>query len=172
MTTLGQESAAGRGPDNNFAHDAASNTATGRRDFVTATVHGQLFGIPVLKVQDVLGQQRLTRIPLAPPEIAGALNLRGRIVTAIDVRNRLGMPPRPEGDASMSIVVEQDGELYSLSVDSVGEVLSVVDDAFEHNPPTLDGAWREVSSGIYRLDRQLLVIIDVERLMSIVKKAA
>src|SRR3546814_17937554 len=85
------------------------------------TIADQLFGIPVLQVQDVLGQQRITRIPLAPPEIAGPLNLRGRIVTAIDVRLRLGLGPRERSDKDMSIVVDYRGELYSLMVDQVGE---------------------------------------------------
>jgi purine-binding chemotaxis protein CheW len=94
-------------------------------DFVTMMISDQLFGIPVLQVQDVLGNQRITRIPLAPPEVAGSLNLRGRIVTAIDVRLRLGLPARPKDKPGMSIVVDLRGELYSLMVDGVGEVLSL-----------------------------------------------
>lgn len=129
------------------------------------TVAGQLFGIPVLQVQDVLGPQRLTRIPLAPPEVAGSLNLRGHIVTAIDVRTRLGLPPRAADMRGMSVVVDLNGELYSLVIDQVGEVLSLAKDTFEANPPTLDPRWREVSRGIYRLKGQLLVVIDVARLL-------
>ena len=139
----------------------------GARDFVTMTVADQLFGIPVLAVQDVLGPQRITRIPLSPPEVAGALNLRGRIVTAIDVRRRLGLAARDAGLPSMSIVVDQGGELYSLTVDSVGEVLSLPVESFERNPPTLDPAWREVSGGIYRLEGKLMVVLDVARLLDI-----
>jgi purine-binding chemotaxis protein CheW len=139
----------------------------GARDFVTMTVADQLFGIPVLSVQDVLGPQRITRIPLSPPEVAGALNLRGRIVTAIDVRRRLGLAAREPGLPSMSIVVDQSGELYSLTVDSVGEVLSLPVESFERNPPTLDPAWREVSGGIYRLEGKLMVVLDVARLLDI-----
>lgn len=133
--------------------------------FVTMTVAGQLFGIPVLQVQDVLGPQRLTRIPLAPLEVAGSLNLRGHIVTAIDVRTRLGLPPRAPDMKGMSVVVDLNGELYSLVIDQVGEVLSLAKDTFEANPPTLDPRWREVSRGIYRLKGQLLVVIDVARLL-------
>ncbi len=129
------------------------------------TVAGQLFGIPVLQVQDVLGPQRLTKIPLAPPEVAGSLNLRGHIVTAIDVRTRLGLPPRAADMRGMSVVVDLNGELYSLVIDQVGEVLSLAKDTFEANPPTLDPRWREVSRGIYRLKGQLLVVIDVARLL-------
>lgn len=134
-------------------------------DYVTMTIGGQLFGIEVLQVQDVLGQQRITKIPLAPPEVAGSLNLRGRIVTAIDVRLRLGLPPRPKEAREMSIVVDHGGELYSLMVDSVGEVLSVSTRDFERNPATLDPLWRDVSTGIYRLNEKLLVVLDVARLL-------
>ena len=94
-------------------------------DYVSIFIAGQMFGIPVLQVQDVLGPQRITRIPLAPPEVAGSLNLRGRIVTAIDVRTRLKLPKNAEGKESMSVVVDQGGEQYSLLVDNVGEVLSL-----------------------------------------------
>jgi purine-binding chemotaxis protein CheW len=137
------------------------------QDFVTMTIADQLFGIPVLTVQDVLGSQRITRIPLAPPEVAGALNLRGRIVTAMDVRRRLDLPSREAGKSGMSVVVDHNGELYSLIVDSVGEVLSLPNEAFERNPATLDPKWREVSAGIYRLDGKLLVVLEVSRLLDI-----
>jgi purine-binding chemotaxis protein CheW len=137
----------------------------GSREYVTMTVVDQLFGIPVLTVQDVLGPQRITRIPLSPPEIAGALNLRGRIVTAIDVRRRLGLPPRSDETSSMSVVVDHKGELYSLIVDAVGEVMSLPADAYERNPATLDPRWREVSGGIYRLKGKLLVVLEVPRLL-------
>ncbi|MBV9117226.1 MAG: chemotaxis protein CheW, partial [Acetobacteraceae bacterium] len=93
------------------------------RQFVTLTVAEQLCGVPVLGVRDILSQQAITRIPLAPPEVAGSLNLRGRIVTAIDLRRRLRLPPAPPGAPSMSVVTEQDGELYALLVDQVCEVM-------------------------------------------------
>ncbi len=134
-------------------------------EFVTVTIANQLFGIPVLSVQDVLGEQRITRVPLAPSEVAGALNLRGRIVTAINVRERLNLPPRPADDPGMSVVVEHQGEPYSLLIDSVGEVLSLPADRYERNPATLNPAWRDVSEGIYRLDGGLLVVLGVERLL-------
>lgn len=140
--------------------------------FVTMTIAGQLFGISVLQVQDVLGPQRLTRVPLAPPEVAGSLNLRGRIVTAIDVRTRLGMPPRPEDMKGMSVVVDLGGELYSLLIDQVGEVLTMEKENFEPNPPTLDPRWREVSRGIYRLKEQLMVVIDINQLLNLSRSAA
>lgn len=141
-------------------------------EFVTMTIAGQLFGIPVLTVQDVLGPQKITRIPLAPREVAGALNLRGRIVTAIDVRLRLDLEPRDADDRGMSVVVEHKGELYSLMIDSVGEVLTLPAERFERNPPTLDTRWREVSGGIYRLDDQLLIVLEVDQLLDFTKAIA
>jgi len=150
--------------------EAAAATAGGEnQDFVTMTIHDQLFGIPVLTVQDVLGPQKITPIPLASPEVAGALNLRGRIVTAVDVRKRLGLAPSGEGEKSMSVVVDFRGELYSLIIDSVGEVLSLPPDCFERNPATLDPAWREVSAGVFRLKDKLLVVLDVARLLAFKK---
>lgn len=140
-------------------------SASDSQEFVTVTIADQLFGIPVLSVQDVLGPQKITRVPLAPPEIAGALNLRGRIVTAVDVRRRLNLPARPEGEEGMSVVVEHRGEPYSLLIDNVGEVLSVPMGAYERNPATLNSRWREVSGGVYRLDGKLLVVLEVERLL-------
>lgn len=134
-------------------------------EFVTFTIAGQLFGIPVLQIQDVLSSYKITRIPLAPPEITGSLNLRGRIVTAIDVRLRLGLPPRPSDADSMSIVAENGGELYSLMVDAVGEVMALPQSAYERNLPTLDAKFRTFSDGIYRLEKQLMVVLDVNRLL-------
>ncbi len=134
-------------------------------EFVTFTIAGQLFGIPVLQIQDVLSSYQITPIPLAPPEIKGSLNLRGRVVTAIDVRLRLGLAARPEEAESMSIVAENEGELYSLMVDSVGEVLALSQSAYERNLPTLDAKFRAFSDGIYRLDKQLLVVLDINRLL-------
>ncbi len=135
------------------------------QEFVTFTIAGQLFGIPVLQVQDVLSSYHITPIPLAPPEITGSLNLRGRVITAIDVRIRLGLPRRAAGADNMSIVAENGGELYSLMVDAVGEVLALSPSAFERNLPTLDAKFRAFSEGIYRLDDQLLVVLDVNRLL-------
>jgi purine-binding chemotaxis protein CheW len=133
---------------------------------VTLTVANQLCGIPVLAVRDVLGEQAITRIPLAPPEIAGSLNLRGRIVTAIDLRQRLRLPPAPLGQKRMSVVAEQSGELYALLVDQVSEVMSLDTAAFERNPPTLERNWAEYSTGIFRLEGRLLVMLDAPKLLA------
>jgi purine-binding chemotaxis protein CheW len=155
---------------NSLAHDENHQSA-GRdasEDFLTLYIADQLFGIPVLQVQDVLGAQRVTRIPLAPPEVAGALNLRGRIVTAIDVRRRLGMDTEDDGGHRMSVVVEHEGELYSLIIDRVGDVLALEQGSFENNPPTLDTLWRDISMGIYRLEKELLVVLDVAKVLNTV----
>lgn len=139
--------------------------------FVTLTVANQICGIPVLGVRDILGEQVITRIPLASAEVAGSLNLRGRIVTAIDLRRRLRLPDMPAGSAQMSVVVEQAGELYALLVDQVSEVMALPARAFERNPPTLAMPWSEFSAGIYRLEDRLLVVLDVARLLALGPKA-
>lgn len=141
-------------------------------DFVTMTIDGQLFGVPVAMVQDVLRTQSLTRVPLAPSEIAGVLNLRGRIVTAIDVRRRLGLPDLPDDRQGMSVVVDVSGELYSLIVDQVGEVLTLPSETFDRNPSTLDAVWQGVSKGVYRLEGELLVVMEVNRLLDFQARAA
>ena len=151
------------------AGERAVQSLGGARDFVTVTIADQVFGIPVLEVRDVLRPQDMTRVPLAPREVAGVLNLRGRIVTAIDVRCRLNLPPRDEGEKGMNVVVDFHGEPYALVFDSVGEVLSLPDESCERTPPTLNPRWREVSDGIYRLDGRLLVVLEVERLLNFAK---
>lgn len=142
------------------------------RDFVTIRLSGQLCGIPVLQVHDVLSAQAITTVPLAPPAVAGVLNLRGRIVTAINLRKRLGLGEQEVGRKNMSIVVEYEGEPYSLLIDSVGDVMSFPENSFERNPVTLDPCWQEVSEGIFRLEGELLVILDVEKLLSFGKDQA
>jgi len=189
-------------------------------EFVTFNIAGQLFGIPVLIVQDILVPENIASIPLAPPEVRGSINLRGRIVTVIDVRVRLGLERRAithdgqseplttdddtpalevieggetataetqaETDAReeaesaheaveavkrkkrehmMGVTVEHQNELYTLLVDSVGDVISLNKGSYEGNPSTLDPVWREFASGVYRLDSALMVVLDVERLL-------
>ena len=141
-------------------------TAGRSSEFITITAGGQLFGIPVLSAQDVLNSQRIYRIPLAPPEVAGSLNLRGRIVTAIDLRVCLGLSPVEDPSKSMSVVTEHGGELYSLLVDTVGEVLSLPADSYERSPATLHPRWREACDGVYRLDGQLLLVLNVGRVLA------
>ncbi len=134
------------------------------KEYLTVTIGGQPFGIPVLKIQDVLQKQIVTRIPLSQAEVAGSLNLRGRIVTAINMRKLLNIEESDNVSKDMNVVVEHGNELYSLMVDSVGDVLLLSDDTFEKNPSTMEKHWNNISSGIHRLDNLLLVIIDVEGL--------
>ena len=136
-------------------------------EYVTAMIGGQLFGLPIVRVQDVFIPERLTRVPLAPPEIAGVLNLRGRIVTLIDLRRRFGLGKAEDGDSSMAIGVESRAESYGLLIDSVGEVLKLDDAAREPNPINMDQRLARVSAGIHRLDGQLLIVVDVDRVLDI-----
>ena len=141
-------------------------------EYVTAMIGGQLFGLPILRVQDVFAPERLTKVPLAPAEIAGVLNLRGRIVTLIDMRRRLGLGRREDNNPAMAVGVESRGEPYGLLIDSVGEVLKLDDIAREPNPTNLDPRLASVSTGIYRLEGQLLMVLDVDRVLDIAVKAA
>lgn len=134
-------------------------------DFVTVRLGGQLLGIPVLRVHDVMRLGVLTRVPRAPAMVAGVMNLRGRIVTAIDVRQSLGLPARDGTIPPMGVVIEQDGQPYALVVDAVGDVVSVAADRFEPHPATLSPAWRAVTDGVYRLD-ELMLALDVGRLLA------
>jgi len=147
--------------------DMSTNDTTNILDteYVTVMIDGQLFGLPISRVQDVFMPDRLTRVPLASPEIAGVLNLRGRIVTAIDLRRRLGLPPRSGDRPPMAVGIELRGESYGLLIDSVGEVMRLADNTREPNPVNLDGKLARVSAGVHRLDGQLLVILDVDRVL-------
>ncbi len=142
------------------------------RQFVTFTIGSQLCGIPVLQVRDVLAPQEITPIPLAPPAVAGSLNLRGRIVTSVDLRVRLGLPTGGVGQDRMSIVVEHHGDLYSLIIDSVGEVLELSSEKLKRVPATLDASWSRFSTGIYRLDDGLLLVLDIDSILEIEGTAA
>lgn len=137
-----------------------------KNDFVTIWLDGQMCGIPVLEVHDVLSKQVITKIPQSPEAVAGVLNLRGQIVTAINLRKRLKLADREEGSEEMNVVVEYQNEPYSLIIDKVGDVLSLSENAFERNPVTLEACWQGVSDGIYRLEEELLVILDIEKLLS------
>jgi purine-binding chemotaxis protein CheW len=141
------------------------------KEYVTAVIGGQLFGLPILRVQDVFAPGRVTGVPLAPPEIAGVLNLRGRIVTLIDLGRRFGLADGEKRGPTMAIGVESRGESYGLLIDSVGEVQKLDEDAREPNPINLNAALSAVSAGIFRLDGQLLVLLDVDRVLDIASRA-
>ncbi len=135
-------------------------------EYVTVLIGGQLFGLPISRVQDVFMPDRLTRVPLAHPDIAGVLNLRGRIVTAIDMRIRLGIARERDAKPAMAVGIESRGESYGLLIDSVGEVLKLSPDSREQNPINLDPRWARVSGGVHRLDGQLMVILDVDSVLA------
>jgi purine-binding chemotaxis protein CheW len=134
--------------------------------FVTVVTAGQLFGLPLQRVRDVFVPQNLSRVPLAPPEVAGLLNLRGRIVTALDLRRRLGLPPREEGKPTVAVGIEERGELYGLIADKAGDVLWLKSSSYEPTPSNLDPRWAQVCCGVYRLDDTLLVVLDVDKVLS------
>jgi purine-binding chemotaxis protein CheW len=136
-------------------------------EFVTFTVAGQMFGLPIECVQDVFKPSRITRVPLAGAEIAGVLNLRGRIVTAIDMRRRVEVNRREDGASCMAIGIEAKGESFGLLVDAVGEVLKLPDIEREPNPINLGGKLADLSDGVYRLEGQLLVVLDVDRVLDL-----
>jgi purine-binding chemotaxis protein CheW len=136
-------------------------------EYVTTTIGGQLFGLPISRVQDVFMPERLTRVPLASNDVAGVLNLRGRIVTAIDMRARLGLPKEDTGRPPMAVGVELRGESYGLLIDSIGEVMKLADEGREVNPVNLDPRMAKMSAGVHRLDGQLMVVLDVERVLEI-----
>lgn len=140
-------------------------------EYVTVFIGGQLFGLPIGRVQDVFSPDRLTRVPLAPREVAGVLNLRGRIVTAIDMRVRLGLPPLDTGRPPMAVGIDHGGEAYGLLIDQVGEVMKLPVAGREPNPANLDPRWAEISDGVHRLDGQLLVVLDVEVTLDNVREA-
>jgi purine-binding chemotaxis protein CheW len=134
---------------------------------VSVRVGSQPFGVPVLSVQDVIAETAINRVPLGPPEVAGSLNLRGRIVTAIDMRRRLGLPPRSPAEGVMAVIVERNGELYALLVDDVGDVLWLPRSQHEPAPATLAGEWRAICDGLYRLEGELLLVLKVPELLQL-----
>ncbi|MBL4692778.1 MAG: chemotaxis protein CheW [Magnetovibrio sp.] len=145
------------------------------KDFVTFMVGNQLFGISILLVQDILHLEKIAPIPLAPPEIKGSVNIRGRIVTVVSVRICLGLTEQEEkveGDrgSNMGVTIEQNGNLYTLLVDSIGDVVSPSPNSYESNPGTLDPVWRQFANGVYRLEGRLMVALDVDRVLAIKPK--
>jgi purine-binding chemotaxis protein CheW len=148
-----------------------SATQDDNRLLLTLEVDGRLCGVPVPQVRDVIRGERIARVPLAPPGVAGVLNLRGRIVTAVDLRDRLGLPPAGPDAVRMSVVVEEHGELYSLLADDVGEVLTLQPEAREEVPHTLRGPWRDHAVAVHRLQDRLLIELAPERLLSFAPRA-
>jgi len=149
--------------------DALANATTPDADaasFVTFFVAGQLFGVPVMRVQDILTPDAIAPVPGGPAEVRGLINLRGRIVTVIDMRTRLSMQ-KAETARGMCVTVESEGDAYTLFVDKVGDVVTLGQNLREANPATLDGEWRDVADAVFRTDHGLLVALDVDRLLAI-----
>jgi purine-binding chemotaxis protein CheW len=133
------------------------------RQYCTFYVNGHYFGLDVLKVQEVIRSQHMTPVPLAPPAVRGLINLRGQIVTAVDLRERLKLAPRQSGQEPVNVVVRTDEGAVSLLVDEIGDVLQVPESLFERPPATLDPAARELVLGAYKLPERLLLILDTDR---------
>jgi purine-binding chemotaxis protein CheW len=144
----------------------------GKKQFSTFVVDRLLFGVEVEKVQEVIRYQEMTRVPLAPPVVKGLINLRGQIVTAIDLRRRLGLRERAATDLPMNVVIRQEDGAVSLLVDEIGDVLEVEEEAFELPPGTLSGEARELIRGVYKLKDTLLSALDTDKILSLVTTAA
>ena len=123
------------------------------------------FGIDVLEVQEVFRYQELTKVSLAPEDISGLINLRGQIITAINLRLRLGMEPRPADEVPMNVVVRTEDEVVSLLVDQIGDVMEVPEDFYEQAPENIQGAMRELITGVYKLKDRLLLILDTKKVV-------
>jgi purine-binding chemotaxis protein CheW len=145
---------------------------TDSKQFATFFLNDLFFGVEVLKVQEVIRYQEMTRVPLAPRMIEGLINLRGQIVTAIDLRRRLELPPRADGQLPMNVVVRSDDGAVSLLVDEIGDVVEIQDDTYERPPETLNGVARELIRGVYKLKERLLLILDTEKTLGVPTFAA
>jgi purine-binding chemotaxis protein CheW len=137
------------------------------KQFCTFFLNDLFFGVEVLQVQEVLRCQPMTRVPLAPATVRGLINLRGQIVTALDLRHRLELPERAEGSQPMNVVVRSEDGAVSLLVDEIGDVVEINDDVFEHPPETLRGVARELIKGVYKLKDRLLLVLDTERTLNL-----
>ncbi|HEY8565863.1 MAG TPA: chemotaxis protein CheW [Beijerinckiaceae bacterium] len=149
------------------ANSADARALAGDYDeYVTVIVAGQMFGLPIDRVHDVFITSSLTGVPLAPREIMGLLNLRGRVVTAMCLRRRLGLPDRDGSTQEMAVGIEHQGESYGLLIDSVGEVMKLSAETREPNPVHMDQRWVKLSQGVHRLDDKLLIILDVDAVLA------
>ena len=151
--------------------EVLTSDKTRQRQFCTFYVEGLCFGIGVREVQEVIRYQEMTRVPLAASVVRGLINLRGQIVTAIDLRRRLGLADRADAAESlpMNLVVRTDDGVVSLLVDEIGEVVEVDEDSFERPPPTLEGVARELVRGVYKREGSLLLVLDTARAVSVTR---
>lgn len=137
------------------------------QQFCTFLLDGHMFGTPVPKVQEVIQHQEMTRVPLAPDVVRGLINLRGQIVSAIDLRRRLGLEDRPAGQLPMNVVVRTNDGAVSLLVDEIGDVIEVEEETLESPPETLQGFAREVVNGVYKLSGHLLLALDIDKIVDL-----
>lgn len=142
-----------------------SEDAGSSRQYSTFYVDNLFFGIEVLKVQEVLRYQEMTRVPLAPHVIEGLINLRGQIVTAVDMRRRLKLGTRPADRTPMNMVVRSEDGAVSLLVDEIGDVVEVRRDHYETAPETMPQEQREMIEGVYKLEGRLLLVLNTERVL-------
>jgi purine-binding chemotaxis protein CheW len=133
------------------------------QQYCTFYVDGHYFGVEVRRVQEVIRYQAMTRVPLAPPVVRGLINLRGQIVTAIDLRRRLDLRERAADQLPVNVVIQTDDGAVSLLVDEIGDVMEVPEELFERSPETLQGAARDLIQGAYKLKDRLLLILDTDR---------
>ena len=137
------------------------------RQYCTFYVAGHYFGVDVLRVQEVIRYQEMTRVPLAPPVVRGLINLRGQIVTAIDLRRRLQLDDRPADELPVNVVVHAEDGAVSLLVDEIGDVLDVEEKLFEPPPDTLTGTARELIRGAHKLNDRLMLLLDIDRALEL-----
>jgi purine-binding chemotaxis protein CheW len=135
-------------------------------EFITVTVAGQLLGLPIGRVHDVFVVSEMTKVPLAQSEIAGLLNLRGRVVTAVSLRSRLGLREDDKVGRRMAVGLEYQGEAYGLLVDEVGEVLKLNPDEMQPNPVHMDRRWVSLSQGVHQLQGELMIVLDVDAVLA------
>ena len=141
---------------------AQAQETEGNRQFSTFYVGDLFFGIEVLKVQEVLRYLEMTGVPLAPEVIKGLINLRGQIVTAVDMRRKLGLPKRPDDETPMNMVVRSDDGPVSLLVDEIGDVVDVTAATYERAPDNVPQHQREMIEGVYKLDGRLMLVLNTE----------
>lgn len=140
------------------------------RQICTFYLDGHLFGVDAQTVQEVIRYQEMTRVPQAPPSVSGLINLRGQIVTAIDLRTRLGLKSREPDRLPMNVVVRSDDGAVSLLVDQIGDVIEVDAENFETPPDTLQGPARELVQGAYKLDGRLLLLLNCQAAVELIKE--
>jgi purine-binding chemotaxis protein CheW len=140
--------------------------------FCTFYLDKLLFGVELKGVQEVIRSLDITKVPLAPGVVSGLMNLRGQIVTALDLRLRLELEPRPAGMRPMNVVVRSDDGAISLLVDEIGDVVEVEEDTFERPPETLRGTVRSVITGVHKLNDRLLLVLDTNKACQMTEEAA